>query len=151
MSVQTAVQQFRDALDTSKQNLEDAKQNVVFFGKQVEKYTKALTSLTEVLTAEDLEGSNQAPRMAKKSTKAEGDKVQLPKTDKDFWFSLLTSTPQKMNEILATATQKLSIAESDKDTIAALRSRQAIYLQKFIDDGKIKSQGERRERTYFIG
>ena len=149
MSVKSAVQQFRDALEASKANLEDSKQKVVFFGKQVEKYTKALASLSEVLTPEDLEGSTEAPKAVKKPSEASG-KAQLPKTDKDFWFSLVTTAPQKMNDILSTAVQKLGIAEDDKEAIAALRSRQAIYLQKFLDDGKLKSEGERRERTYFI-
>ncbi len=151
MSLQTAVKQFQSALGDAKQNLEQANQAVVFHTGEVARIESVLNAMQGILLPEDFD--NGAPTPAKKAgrkgAKPKAHKNDFPKTDAAFWLDLINAKPQKTTEILAAGAKKLGFASTDTEKLATLKQRMPTNLQNLITDGKIKSEGERLNRTYF--
>lgn len=144
MSIQTAIKQIADALAEANTKADESRKGVIYWDEQVVKLTKSYASIKELFPEDAVSYSPD------KKTKAQGKEKSLPKTPTEFWIGLLTEEPQKMAGILSAAAEKLGVKMEDDENIKVLRARQSNVLQKLIEDGKIKSEGSRQDRTYFL-
>lgn len=155
MSAPNIIEQLQNNLAAAKASHAEAVKNVTLLAGLVSKYDAALKAVTGVITVADLEINLTGSAPAKKAAAPSGDRVKLPnvKTDNDFWLSLINEKKQGTAEILAAATAKIlqeaKLEALSEEQIELLKQRQTAYLKSLFADGKIKSEGERKNRKYF--
>lgn len=149
MSVNNVVMQMGANLANAKESLANAEGQVVYWSGLVGKLEEAYKAVSDILGPEDM--TMPAPKKgAIKATSKRPHKNKELKTDSAFWFGLITEAPQKASDITTAAANALGIKLDDIDQIAVLNKRRPMALQALIDQGKIKSQGERATRTYSL-
>lgn len=149
MSVNNVVMQMGTSLASAKECLATAENQVVYWSAQVTKFEQACQAVTDIFGTEEM--AMPAPKKgAIKAVSKRAHKNKELKTDSAFWLGLITEAPQKAAEITTAAANALGIKLDDADQIATLNKRRPMALQALIDQGKIKSQGERATRTYSL-
>jgi hypothetical protein len=143
MSVTKAIQGLENDLENAKQNHANVLQSAIVFEGQIKKLTSAIEALKLIGPDEEA-----APIMHRTKSPGRKSKNNMPKTDSAFWQALITAKHQKTSDILAAAVGKLGITDAEK--IAALKQRMPNALTKLLDEKKIKSEGQRLDRTYFV-
>jgi hypothetical protein len=73
---------------------------------------------------------------------------RLPSTGGDFFPNLVSERKMTAPELLQAAAEQLSFEPNAKE-LAQLRSRMIAALNGMLQAGQIRSEGERRQRTYF--
>lgn len=147
MSIQTAMKQFDDALAEAVESKATAEAAVEHWSLQVQKLTEAKNALSAILTPADFAAAPGKPAKAAKRASAKSG-AAVPKTDSAFWMGLLSETPQSTKAIHEQACAKLGV--TDPDAMKTLQARQTSFLQTAATEGKIKSEGERLNRKYFV-
>lgn len=154
MFISNALQELDVAATETKASIEQCKVKLDFFEQRLAKIMQtrqAMSAIEDINLSVDPTMMDAKPKKAKankepaKATKSDDG---LPHTKSEFWLGLITTAPQKTADILDAACKALNI--TDKDLRVKLKQRQTFNLQKFIDTGKIKSEGEQQNRTYFL-
>lgn len=142
------------AKDAIKAELEHARQGVAYYQAKIVSLEEALAKIEGVGTvAQTDRASEDAPKQRrgrKPGMKGPGAKSadKLPKTGKDFWTGLLSSTPMSAFDIYNAAVQALGINPS-KAVAKKLVQRQGNALSVLSKAGVIASTGSARARQYF--
>lgn len=158
MLISNTIHELDAAAERANKGMEESQKMLDFFRGQLEKIIvtkQALSAIEDInlnipppsISGLPVEAKAKKPR-EKKAPAPEKKADDLPHTKSDFWLGLITDKPQKTGEILNAACSALGI--TDKEQRAKLKGRQTFNLQKFIDEGKIKSEGEQTNRTYFL-
>ena len=140
--IKAAVKQFNNALVEAQRKVEESKNSLAFYEDRVEKLTKAVATINETLSDNDLL-SEDTPK-----TRKPREKHDIPETDSNFWISHVTSEFKSASDILATATNSLNV--TDKKQINLLKMRQNFHLVRLTSQGKIKTDGKGRSKTYAL-
>ena len=81
--------------------------------------------------------------------KAGSSDNRLPSTGGDFFLRLLSDRGQTAPQLLEAATGQLSF-KPNAEEVKQLRARMISALMAMMKAGKVRSEGERRQRTYFM-
>lgn len=145
MSIQSATKQFDDELASVRANITNCEESLVRDRAKETKLVSVIEHLKSVFKDDDL---TPAPKKPGRTTKTK-HRSELPATSAEFWTGLLAATPQKTDAIMAAAVTALG-GITGEDNITALRKRMTSFLQTASKDGKIKSEGQRNDRVYFL-
>lgn len=160
MFIENAIHELDVAAENAKKELEALSQRTVFFQEKLEKIIvtrQALSAIEDINLnvappVVSLAPTETAPvkerKVREKKDTPKADKKGVPNTKAEFWLGLITEVPQKTSEILDAACTSLGV--TDKEQRVILKQRQTSYLKNFVDDNKIRSEGEQQNRTYFL-
>lgn len=148
MSIISAVQQFKDALQDANTKLIASEEAVIYYREQKAKLEETIAAIEAILPASSLDAAPPAARKDTRPAKSSGKTAEIPATSSDFFMGCLSTEEQKTDAILAVAAEKLDVKGDEK--LAILRQRMTVFLQKGSKDGKFQSKGERQNRVYFL-
>lgn len=149
MSIISAVQQFKDALQDANTKLIASEEAVVYYREQKAKLEETIAAIEAILPASSLDVAPPAARRdTRPAAKSSGKTVEIPATSSEFFMGCLSKEEQKTDAILAVAAEKLGVSGDEK--LAVLRQRMTVFLQKGAKEEKFQSKGERQNRVYFL-